>query len=196
MSLRKPLLRARTVPPAVLTAALLTLCGCSPGDPPPPGDDAAKTALLQERREAGLEMRILLSADTITAAGAVEAMYFVVNGPTPTPFLNHPGIIGVRVETEDGKDAPVAKSTSATPTPSGTQAEITLPSHGVLGQRENLRCVRITGYAPTGQSGSGCGIVYRLNAQGRYHVIAQYNPPHEGRFAHALIADTAVLVIR
>jgi hypothetical protein len=59
-----------------------------------------------------------------------------------------------------------------------------------------LRCVRITGYAPAGQGGSDCGIEYRLNARGRYRVIAQYSPPHQGRFAHPLIADTAVLVIR
>jgi hypothetical protein len=189
--------RARTAGPGVVAAALLALCRCSPaGAPPPPGDAAAKTALLQARSDSGLEMRVLLSHDTIAPGGAVEAVYFVVNGPTPTLFLNHPGVIGVWVETEGGEEAAVSKSTSATPTPSGTQAEMTLPAHGVLGQRQDLRCVRITGYPAAGQAGADCGVVYRLDSPGRYHVIARYSPPAEGRFTGPVIADTTVLVIR
>lgn len=55
--------------------ALATLCRCSP--PGPAQADAASAAptLLERRQYPGLEMRILLSRDTIRSGSSVEALY-------------------------------------------------------------------------------------------------------------------------
>lgn len=182
-------------PRRAFPTALLALCSCSAVSSPPGDGASTRPTLLEMRRAPGLEMRVLLSQDTIDARGPVEVWYFVVNGPTPTPFLNNPSLIGVWVETENGQHAPVSRSSSASPSP-GDQAEMVLPAHGVLGQKENLRCVRNAGYAASGPDNLECVVAYQLNRPGRYHVIVRYTPPSEGRFAHPVIADTALLVVR
>lgn len=153
-----------------------------------------REALLSKRLARGLEMRAFLSRDTVDRNEPVEVLFFIVNGPTPMPFLNHPSRIGVTVETESGASAPISSSHAVDATP-GTQVQLTLPANGIFGQRENLYCIENSGYAPRRQPGS-CEVQYDLSSPGRYRVIVQYSAPRDGPFAHPVIADTAMLVVK
>jgi hypothetical protein len=153
------------------------------------------SAGLEKRQNPGLELRAFLTADTITSGSPIEVVYFVINGPTPTPFLNNPDIIAVIVELDDGGMAPV-RSGYAVLGSWGSMVEMTLPAYGVLGQREDLRCIQNAGYAPRGPQGGDCEIEYDLDTPGVYRVIVRYSPPRVGRYAHQPIADTATLVVR
>ena len=154
----------------------------------------ATEALFERRDSPGLELRAFLSSDTIASGSPIEVLHFVVNGPTPTPFLNDPDIMAVVVELEDGTMAPMRGGFSETGS-WGSAVEMTLPAFAMLGQREDLRCIRNSGYAMRGARGP-CEMTYDLRAPGRYRVIVRYSPPTEGRYAIPPIADTVSLVIR
>ena len=74
---------------AVLGATLLASWGCAAGEP----QEGARrqegdVSFLTPRSDTGIDLRLQLRRDTISAKGGapVEALYFVVNGPGMTPF--------------------------------------------------------------------------------------------------------------
>jgi hypothetical protein len=183
---------ARLRRPITAATYLALIAGCSA-----PKSEVAQQStsddLFQLRSQAGLEIRTRLRRDTVSAGDPIELIYFIVNGPLPTPFLNDPDLFGPVVETTDGDPAPV-KSAYAVTRSLGDRVKMLMPAHGMLGQVANLRCLG-NAYAVRTTS-SACEIAYDLDRPGTYRVITQYRPPKQGAYAHPDIADTLRLVVR
>jgi hypothetical protein len=178
--------------PTILVAALVVVTGCQRHEQ---GESAFTGGILLPPRDSeGLEIRAFLSSDTIAPRQPIELMYFVVNGPTPTPFLNHPSVIGVWVENVDGTLAPIRRSRSVDGA-FGSQTQLNLPGNSVLGWKTDLRCITSRTHVP-GDRAAGCDIEFSLDRPGDYNVIVRYAPPAHGEFVHPEIRDTARLVIR
>ena len=147
---------------------------------------------VRARADTGVELHVVLPRDTISAHehGPVEVIYYILNGPTKTAFDNAPDHYAFLVRNEDGAPAQAAKPGSATDAVWGAQVHMVLPAGALLGQVQDLGCVKGAGYdEPLPGHTHECEVSYPLTEPGTYNVIVMYR---DGR----VLADSAVLVVR
>ena len=147
------------------------------------------------RADTGVELRVSLRRDTISSRdrSPVEVLYWIVNGPSTTDFNNNPERFVFRVVNERGELVQPAHW-SHRPTASWGDVALTLPSGAVLGQVENLRCVRYAGYGGVGSvletPAMDCMIMWDFAEPGTYRVIVRYYGPDDWGDRDSLLADT------
>jgi hypothetical protein len=147
------------------------------------------------RADTGLELRVMLRRDTLSSRdrAPVEVLYFIVNGPTQAHFNNDPERFFFRVETLDGR---MVQPASWTHRPTGMSSyPMTLPAGALLGQVENLRCVRYSAYGRSdGTRMQDCLAMWDFATPGTYRVIVTYRSPDKWRNLDSLLADTTSIV--
>jgi len=201
-----------------MLALLVTGCNSGAGARPTTQAGEDDLSFLVPRADTGLDLRVQLRRDTISATSRapVEVVYFVVNGPTMTKFDNNPGHFGFTVTTGDGSPVPPSLETSPILVSEGPRVEMVLPAGALIGQVQDLRCivqgrfVRDTGRRRT------CLKSYDFARPGTYQVIVEYRGPDTWPDLDSLIAadsgwigevtgplsqgrrlaDTATLVVR
>ena len=158
----------------VLGTAMLPACA-----KPPNASAPAEHAFILAKANSGIELRIDIPRDTISAddRGAVEMHYYIINGPRAAIFDNAPGSYEIRVERIDGESVPPVVVTSPV-TGSQGQTTMELPARAVLGQVMNLRCIQDgAGYRGDPSAPDRCLGLYKLDQAGSYRVILQYEGP-------------------
>lgn len=170
------------------------------------------------RADTGLELRIMLRRDTISARdrGPVEVAYYIVNGASERELINDPEDFSFRVEDARGR---LVQPAFWSHRPTGVWGiPLRLPGGAVFGQIENLRCVRYSAYGTaTGTRVPDCMVMWDFAKPGTYRVIVKYfgrddygnfdsltalsdsgkiRFPIEPRAIGLRLADTAMLVVR
>lgn len=131
------------------------------------------------RADTGVELRVMLRRDTISSRdrSPVEVLYWIVNGPASSEFNNDPERFFFRVEDRRGRLVQPAYW-SHRPTAAWGNVQMMLPGGAMLGQVENLRCVRYAAYgAIPGTRARDCMIMWEFARPGTYRVIVSYRGP-------------------
>ncbi|HZG44204.1 MAG TPA: hypothetical protein VEY93_14745 [Longimicrobium sp.] len=133
-------------------------------------------ALLEARGDTGVELRVVLARDTISARdrSPVDVYYFIANGPTLTEFDNHPDAFFFKITGLDGSQVIPSESTSPILTAEGRRVRMVLPAGALLGQVQDLRCIVRGRYITTPEIRRSCLAVYQFHRPGTYRIIVEY----------------------
>src|ERR1700741_5268229 len=134
------------------------------------------SSLLTAKADTGLELRIILGRDTVSAREKtpLQVFYFVVNGPSLIEFDNDPDRYVFQLQEQDG--SPVEPSSASSPVLSshGDRVRLVLPAGGLLGQVQDLRCIVQGHYVAEPITPPTCLAEYSLSEPGTYRVIVEY----------------------
>jgi hypothetical protein len=147
------------------------------------------------RADTGVELRVTLRRDTISSRdrSPVEVLYWIVNGPATTTFDNDPENWAFLVIDEQGQIVQ-PPFWSHRPTALWGDVRMTLPAGAVLGQVENLRCVRYAAYGTMeGTKFPDCMVMWDFARPGTYRVIVKYRGPDDWGDGDRLQGDTGIV---
>ena len=142
--------------------------------------------------DTGLVLRAMARRPVVARGEPAEIVVTIVNGSTPSLFMNDPDQLGIWLENEDGAAVEVVDGFATTGS-WGEVVQLVLPARAMLTQVYDLRCLR-SGYET--RAGSPCGMVYDLSEPGRYRAIVRYSGPAYGRFARPPMVDTVFVTVR
>ncbi len=143
--------------------------------------------------ESSLTVRTVLAKDTIGVGERAQLLYFVINGGSPKPFWNDPGLSWFLVEAEEGPPL-TPRSAGARTESFGPQVRLMIPARSMLVRLVDLSCI----VAPYGQQVAGaCDYGWNFSRPGRYRVIASYHGTQvQNPGQPNVLADTVTLIVR
>lgn len=137
--------------------------------------DHAAASTLRLKADTGLELRVMLERDTVSAkdSNPVRILYFVVNGPALTDLDNDPDRYSFRLTRMDNSLVQPESWSSPILGSQGDRVKIALPGSSFLGQVQDLRCI-VHGHYVAGLRKRTCTASYDLRDPGTYKVIVEY----------------------